>query len=174
MTPILTTTDLLLTLDLAAREHILADSIKAELDAALSAAHAKYDAKVKAHADAEMSYLKLAQKYANEHRKDLLTAGKKSLTLGAHELGWEDNGGGVKLRKGLTEKKALEKLLKQGGRLAKLFTKMTPKLDKTAIADKWPAFGSSLKKLGIHYQHEEHFFVRLGLTKKPEGSSEHE
>lgn len=174
MTPILTTTDLLQTLDLAAREHILADAIKAELDAALSAAHAKHDAKIKAHADAEISYLKLAQKYADEHRKDLLTAGKKSLTLGAHEIGWEDNGGGVKMRKGLTEKKALEKLLKQGGRLAKLFTKMTPKLDKSAIADKWAVFGSSLKKLGIHYQHEEHFFVRLGLTKKPEGSSEHE
>ena len=164
MTPITNLSDLRDTLDLAARERILANSIKAELDAKIAAAHAKHDEAIKTHADAESAYLKLAQKWAVENRHQLLPRGIKSTTVGAHELGWEDNGGAVKMRKGTTEKKAVARMIANGGRLARLFVRHTPALDKTAIAAKWAIFGDKLKRLGITYKHEELFFVKLNIT----------
>jgi phage host-nuclease inhibitor protein Gam len=166
MTPITNITDLRNALDLAARERILANSIKAEMDAKIAAVHAKHDDTLKGHAEAEAAYLKLAQKWAAEHRTDLLPKGIKTAKVGAHELGWEDNGGAVKMRKGTTEKKVVARML--ASKLSRLFVRHTPALDKTAIAAKWAAFGEKLKKLGVTYKHEEIFFVKLDITETPD------
>ena len=164
MTPITTTEGLTETLNLAAQERILANSLTAELDAEIAAAHAKHDHKIKAHSDNEKAYLKLACSYAEKQRGELLPKGKKSIKLGAHELGWEDNGGAIKPRKGMTEKKVLARLTKGGGIMARLFVRHTPALNKTAMAEKWARFGNQLKKLGLNYVSEEIFFVKLDVT----------
>lgn len=151
-------------LDLARIERILANSLTAELDAELAKARHKYEDRIKAHAKTEKAYLVLVQDYATTHRAELLVKGLKSAAIGPHELGWQDNGGAVKLLRGSSEKKVAARLMKAGGVLARYFVRQTPSLDKEAISAKWLAFGPKLRRYGLTFRREETFFVKLDIT----------
>jgi phage host-nuclease inhibitor protein Gam len=164
MRPISSITDLSDALDLARVERILANSLAAELDAELAKARNKYEDRIKAHAKTEKAYLALVQDYATAHRAEILPKGTKSAAIGAHELGWVDNGGAVKMLRGASEKKAVARLVKAGGALARYFVRQTPALDKEAVAAKWAAFGPKLRRFGVTFRREETFFIKLDIT----------
>ncbi|MES2596409.1 MAG: host-nuclease inhibitor Gam family protein [Verrucomicrobiota bacterium] len=160
---------LTLALDLAARERIAANSITTEMDAEISAARAKHESKIKKHQDNEAAYLASAKVYSEANRRTLLSKDGKSAMLGAHKIGWQDNGGAVSFAKGKGkgEKGALAAILKVK-QLARLFTRQTPSIDKEAIAKKWAVWGEKLRRLGVRYGSTESFFIELDITQPAE------
>lgn len=159
--------DLQTTLDLAARERIACNALTAEMDAEITAIKTRFETKIEKHKTGEAALLAAAKAYAEEHRAELLSKGIKSLPLGGHKVGWNDNGGAVSFARGKPEKKVLASILKRP-RLARLFVRMKPSLDKEAIAAKWARWGASLKGLGIRYGSSEVFFVELDITETPD------
>lgn len=153
--------DLQKALDLAARERVLSNSLTAQADAATLAARAPYDSKIKAAEAAEKALLAEVKVYCETNRAKLLTRGSKSAEIGAHVIEWRDNGGAVSFAKKRTVKAVLAALLKRP-RLARLFVRHTPSLDKEAIAAKWLTWGDKLRPLGIRFGHTEDFAVTLG------------
>lgn len=147
----------------AKQSTILVRSITAEMDAEVAAVKAKFTGKITTRQSEAEAAIKAAQVYADEHRAELLKDGGKSCVLNGHTLGWRDNGGAIKMAKGMTEKKVLAKLLKSSG-LAKLFVRRTPALDKDAMKTKWNGFKAKLTALGVRLKHEESFFVELDVT----------
>lgn len=152
-------------LDLAARELLLQNSLTTEMDAEITTIKARYEPKVNKHEKERARLIAEAQCYAVEQRKTLLSGGKKSMTLGGHKLGWQDNGGAVKTIKGTSEKKVIERISKSGGILAKLFLRHKPALDKESISKKWAAYGAKLRAFGLRLIQEELFFVELDVSK---------
>lgn len=163
------TKSLTLALDLAARERIAANSITAEMDAEISAIKAQYEPKITKHQDEEKRLLACVQAYATEHRSQLLTKSEKSTAMGSHKIGWSENGGAVSFvkGKGKGEKGALAALLRVK-QLTRLFIRMTPSINKEAIAEKWSVWGEKLRKCGIRYASTESFFVTLDITQTPD------
>lgn len=142
---------------------ILVRSITAEMDAEVAAVKAKFAGKISTRQSEAEAAIKAAQVYADEHREELLKEGGKSCVINGHTLGWRDNGGAIRMAKGMTEKKVLAKLLKSSG-LAKLFVRRSPTLDKEAMKAKWSGFKAKLTALGVRLKHEESFFVELDVT----------
>lgn len=163
MKPIPTHEPLMTLLATAKTATILVRSITAEMDAEVAAVKAKFEGKIKTRAGEAEAAIKAMQVYADENRKDLLKDGGKSCTLNGHVIGWRDNGGAIKMAKGMNEKKLLAKLLNNSG-LARLFVRRTPTLDKEAMKAKWMGFKAKLTALGVRLKHDEVFFVELDVT----------
>lgn len=153
--------DLQKALDLASRERVLFNSLSAQADAATMAARAPYDSKIKAAQAAEKALLAEAKVYCEAARASLLPRGSKSAEIGPHVIEWRDNGGAVVFAKKRSADSILAALIKRP-RLAKLFVRLTPSIDKEAIAAKWRTWGHVLRGLGIRYQSKEIFAVTLG------------
>lgn len=165
MNPIKDRDQLAHALAIAKQATILVGSITAEMDAEVAAVKAKYESKITQRKTEVEAASKAIQVFANDHREMLLHNGGKSCEINGHVLGWRDNGGAIKMTKGVTEKKLLAKLLKNSA-LAKLFVRRTPTLDKEAMKAKWNGFKSKLTALGVRLKHEETFFIELDVTPK--------
>lgn len=153
--------DLQKALDLAARERVLSVSLTAQADAATMAARAPYDSKIKAAEAAEKALLAEVKAYCEANRAKLLPRASKSAEIGPHVIEWRDNGGAVVFAKKRSAKSILASLLMRP-RLARLFVRQTPSIDKEAIAAKWRTWADKLRPLGIRYESKEDFAVTLG------------
>lgn len=153
-------------LALAQQATILADSITSEMDAEMAAVKARFEGKIKTRRDEAEAAKKAIEVYADKQRETLLEDGGKSTVINGHTLGWRDNGGAIKMAKGMTEKKLVVKLMKNSV-LAKFFIRRTPTLDKEAMKAKWTGFKAKLTALGVRLKHEETFFIELDVTPKP-------
>lgn len=166
MSPIQNDEQLRGALAIAQQATILVRSMSSEMDAEIASVKARFEGKIKTRRDEAEAATKAIQVYAAANRETLLSEGGKSCEINGHTLGWRDNGGAIKMAKGMTEKKLLAKLLKNTV-LAKLFVRRTPTLNKDAMRDKWTAFRSKLTALGVRLKHEETFFIELDVTPKP-------
>lgn len=166
MKTIKTHEELIDALETAKRATILARALTAEMDAEITKVKARFEDKILKQTTEADEIAQAVQVYASAHRESLLADGGKSCGINGHTLGWRDNGGAVKMAKGWTEKKALARLL-LFPRLAKLFTRSKPSLDKDAIARKWDAWKAKLVKFGFRLVREEVFFVELDITADP-------
>lgn len=153
--------DLQKALDLASRERVLFNSLSAQADAATMAARAPYENKIKAAEASEKALLAEVKVYCEINRAKLLPRNSKSTEIGPHVIEWRDNGGAVVFAKKRSAKAILAALLKRP-RLARLFVRYTPSIDKEAIAAKWRAWADKLRPLGIRYESKEDFAVTLG------------
>jgi phage host-nuclease inhibitor protein Gam len=145
---------------------ILARALIAEMDAELAAIKAKFEGKIKTRTDELGAAIKAAQVYADAHRKELLNGGGKSLELNGHTLGWRDTPAAIKCVKGTTERKLLERLMRET-QLRRLFVRTKPTLNKEAMQDRWSRFKAKLTKLGARLVTTEYFFVELDVTADP-------
>ena len=152
-------------LRIARTETLLARSIATEMDAELAAVKGRFEHQIKEHQDAAAAEIAAVEAYASQHRKALFGEAK-SATIDGHEIGYRDNGGAVKTVKGVTEKKALARLLAKP-RLLKLFVRNKPAIDKEAIKAKWSIWKGPLQKLGFRIAHEETFFAELDVSADP-------
>lgn len=145
---------------------LLARAMTTEMDAEIAAVRAKFDSKIKARTAEAEAAIAEAQVYADTHRKELLKEGGKSFQLFGHTVGWRDTPASVKCIKGTTEKKLLERLMRDT-QLRRLFVRSKPTLNKEAIQDRWNRFKGKLTKLGARLVTTENFFVELDLTADP-------
>lgn len=144
---------------------LLARALTTEMDADIAAIKNRFEHRITTAQAEAKAELEAVQVYANNQKEALFGAGKTA-TIDGHKLGFRDNGGAVKMAKGWTEKKALARLLLYP-RLAKLFTRTKPSVDKEAIAKKWDGWKAKLVKLGFRLVREEVFFVELDITADP-------
>jgi phage host-nuclease inhibitor protein Gam len=155
--------ELLQWLNTAQQATILARSMSAEMDAELSAVKARFEGKIKTRTDEAAAAIQAARVYADENRKELLKAGGKSVKLNGHTLGWRDTPGAIKCVKGMTEKKLLERLMRET-QMRRLFVRTKPTLNKEAMLNLWGRFKKKLTALGARLVMEENFYVELDVT----------
>lgn len=156
-------------LDTAKQATILVRSMTAEMDAEVAAVQAKHQKKIAARQTEADEAISQVQRYAIEHRKELLKDGCKTVKVNGHSFGWRDNGGAIKTVKGMTEKKLLERLLRSP-RLSRLFVRTKPTLNKDALLARWDQFKAQLTKLGARRVTTESFFVELDVTPAAEST----
>jgi phage host-nuclease inhibitor protein Gam len=142
---------------------ILVRSITAEMDAEVAAVKAKFAGKISTRQSEAEAAIKAAQVYAEANRAELLKAGGKSVKLNGHTLGWRDTPGAIKCVKGTTEKKLLERLMRET-QMRRLFVRTKPTLNKEAMLNLWGRFKKKLTALGARLVMEENFFVEMDVT----------
>lgn len=165
MKTLTTPADLSESLRLAKTSTLLARALTTEMDAKLAAIRNQYEEKINQAQEEAQAEIKAVKAYVTQAGPGFFTTGKTA-TVDGHKIGFRDNGGAVKTAKGVTEKAALARLLKMP-RLARLFTRSKPSLNKEAIAAKWQGFKGQLSKLGFRLVKEEVFFVELDITPDP-------
>lgn len=165
MKTITTPKDLAEALRTAKTATLLARALTTEMDADIAAIKNRFEHRIDAAKLEAQAELEAVQAYAAKAGPALF-GNAKTATIDGHKLGFRDNGGAIKTAKGVTEKKALANLLRFP-RLARLFTRNKPSLDKEAIMAKWAAFKGNLTKLGFRLVREEVFFVELDITPDP-------
>lgn len=150
-------------LDTAKQATILVRATTAQMDAEIDAVKARHQATIALRQAEADTAIKAAQVYADKHRATLLQAGGKSVKLNGHTLGWRDTPAAVKCLKGTTEKKLLERLMRNK-QLARLFVRNKPTLNKEAMQERWARFKTKLTRLGARLVTSENFFVELDVT----------
>lgn len=165
MKTLTTPADLSESLRLAKTSALLARALTTEMDAKLAAIRNQYEEKISQAQEEAQAEIKAVKAYVSQAGPDFFTTGKTA-TVDGHKIGFRDNGGAVKTAKGVTEKTALARLVRQP-LLARLFTRTKVTLNKEAMADKWAAFKGRLSKLGFRWVREEVFFVELDITPDP-------
>lgn len=150
-------------LNTAQQATILARSMAAEMDAELSAVRARFEGKIKTRTDEAAAAIQAARVYAEANRSELLKTGGKSVKLNGHTLGWRDTPGAIKCVKGTTEKKLLERLMRET-QMRRLFVRTKPTLNKESMLNLWGLFKKKLTALGARLVMEENFFVELDVT----------
>lgn len=153
-------------LEAAKRSTILARSLVTEMDAELAKVKARFEPKINS-ATAEVDGIARAvQSYAGTNREALFAEGLKSTKINGHTLGFRDTPGAIKMAKGTTEKKFLERLSRVKV-LKRLFVRTKPSLDKEAMLSRWAVWGKKLAVLGARLKKEEVFFLELDVTEDP-------